>query len=581
MKKQKMSRKLSTTYAILVVILVGIASVMFYEYNRDIIYNEGISNLDQVSTSAMTQLDNRLTSMEQVAVDVLTNAAFMTNWQQYIEQQVKSTENVLAIKRILTRAYANRSDIRRVAVFSLEGDYIATGETDATQGDVVQKIAYLTKNFDINNRMFISSHKDDWDTKSQTFVISEIKPIKNRDAEIIGFIEIQQNIFYIENICNLQYNNNKMKVLIFNYSDDKLFYSNHYFGEDYIRDIAQLTREYRKIRESSDAILATKSSNFYQLRMVFILDKSILYKSLNSILQGILIGAFALILLTISYILLVTYKIMQPINKLVSQMQNIDVENFSYSKDNKIRDWETEVLINAFEEMVERLKEANQRQKRLQNLHTKSIFDILQSEISPHFLYNALGGIANLCEASENTEAAEACYSLTEILRYSSNYATTEVTVYDEIQNLTCYINVMKSRYCERLEFQIETDKKAFPLILPKLTYQPIVENAIKYSLVDNELVKVRITTKVKYNKLIIQVDDNGHEISEDAKKAIEEKVNKLLNTEENISREVQFGGMGLGGTVVRLTIFFGDRFKYKICGNKCGGTTVRFEIEY
>ena len=583
MKRQKMSRKLSTTYAILVVILVSTASVMFYKYNRDIIYDEGISNLNQVSVSAMTQLDNRLTTMEGVAVDVLTDTVFMSNWQQYIGQKAKSQENVLAIKRILTRAYANKSDIRRVAVFSLEGDYIATGQVNAAKKDVVQKINYLKENFDIANRMFIGSHKDDWDVKSETFVISEIKPIKNRKAEIIGFIEIQQNIFYLENICNLQYNNSKMKVLIFTYPDDKLFYGNGVFEENYLRNIANLTREYRKIRETNDAIIATQSSNFYQLRMVFILDKSILYNSLNNILLGIVVGAFVLILLTVSYIILVTHKIMQPINILVQRMQNIDFEdlNFNYGIDSKANDWETEILNNAFEEMMGRLKEAHQKQQRLQNLHTKSIFDILQSEISPHFLYNALGGIANLCEANECLEAAEACYSLTEILRYSSDYATTEVTVYDEIQNLISYINVMKSRYCERLEVEIETDNKAYPHILPKLTYQPLVENSIKYSLMDNELVKIRIVTKMEDNKLIIQVDDNGHEISDEAKKAIEEKVQRLLNTEEDISREVQFGGMGLGGTIVRLTIFFGNRFKYKVFGNEYGGTTVRFEIEY
>jgi len=556
---------------------------MFYKYNRDIIYDEGISNLNQVSVSAMTQLDNRLTTMEGVAVDVLTDTVFMSNWQQYIGQKAKSQENVLAIKRILTRAYANKSDIRRVAVFSLEGDYIATGQVNAAKKDVVQKINYLKENFDIANRMFIGSHKDDWDVKSETFVISEIKPIKNRKAEIIGFIEIQQNMFYLENICNLQYNNSKMKVLIFTYPDDKLFYGNGVFEENYLRNIANLTREYRKIRETNDAIIATQSSNFYQLRMVFILDKSILYNSLNNILLGIVVGAFVLILLTVSYIILVTHKIMQPINILVQRMQNIDFEdlNFNYGIDSKANDWETEILNNAFEEMMGRLKEAHQKQQRLQNLHTKSIFDILQSEISPHFLYNALGGIANLCEANECLEAAEACYSLTEILRYSSDYATTEVTVYDEIQNLISYINVMKSRYCERLEVEIETDNKAYPHILPKLTYQPLVENSIKYSLMDNELVKIRIVTKMEDNKLIIQVDDNGHEISDEAKKAIEEKVQRLLNTEEDISREVQFGGMGLGGTIVRLTIFFGNRFKYKVFGNEYGGTTVRFEIEY
>ena len=580
MKRQKMSRKLSVTYAILMISLVSVASVLFYSYNRNIIYNDGISNLTQVSAATMLQIDSKLTTMEEVAVSVLTESAFMAAWQEYIQGSSTPEENRTVISRVLTKAYANKSDIRRVTVFSLDGNYISTGKANATKQDVLKKVEHLKQNFDISNRMFISSHKDDWDLDSDTMVLSEIKPIKDRKASIIGFIEVQQNILYFDNICNLMYNNSEVKVLIFSDADDKLFYMNDSLKEDQIRKIANITKEYSKIREDDHVVIATESSNFYQMRTVFILDKETLYNSLNSVLLGIVIGALILLLFTLAYILLVTNKIMQPINNLISRMGNTDLEHFNSKGHYKIKDLETEILTNAFEEMIVRLKDALEKQKKMQDLHTKSIFSILQSEMSPHFLYNALGGIANLCEDNENAAAAEACYSLTEILRYSSDYANTEVTVYDEICNLNSYLNVMKSRYCERLNIVIETDERAYPFVLPKLTYQPIVENAIKYGLLDKDSVTIYVGTEMVENKLVIQIDDNGHEISQDIRESIDGMVQRFLKSDEDVSKDVQFGKMGLGGTIVRLSIFFGERFHYVISGNRNAGTTIRFEIE-
>ena len=225
MKHYRMSTKLSITFAVFLISLVGILSVSFYSYNRNSIYKESISNLKQVSSTALLQLDSRLTAMEQVAVDSLTDKNLMIylNTVRSNIGDVKEAED--GIKRILTRAYKNKTDIRRVTVFLENGFYISTGKTNAETADVIKKLEFLKANYNlsgINNRCFIKSHLDDWDKDSHVLIVSEIKPIKNNNMDIIGYIEVQQNIMYIDKACKLMLNDHALNILIFMDSDDKL-----------------------------------------------------------------------------------------------------------------------------------------------------------------------------------------------------------------------------------------------------------------------------------------------------------------------------------------------------------------------
>ncbi len=583
MKHYRMSTKLSITFAVFLISLVGILSVSFYSYNRNSIYKESISNLKQVSSTALLQLDSRLTAMEQVAVDSLTDKNLMIylNTVRSNIGDVKEAED--GIKRILTRAYKNKTDIRRVTVFLENGFYISTGKTNAETADVIKKLEFLKANYNLsgmNNRCFIKSHLDDWDKDSHVLIVSEIKPIKNNNMDIIGYIEVQQNIMYIDKACKLMLNDHALNILIFMDSDDKLLYASNPMKQEFITEVKNFTREYRKVRESNSAVYITESSNYYPCRMVLVAEKSILFKSMNEILRGIILAAFVLIGFTFAYILFVTKRIMRPINLFIKRMEHTDIENFSLKSNDVILDVETEILTKAFEKMTFRLKESLNTQKKLQDLNTKTIFNILQSEISPHFLYNSLGGIANMCENGENEAASDACYSLTEILRYASNYAVSEVSIKDEIDNLNSYMKIMKSRYCERLNFTIHTEVNSYPLILPKFTFQPLVENAIRYSLIEKEQIEIRVITQLIKNTLEIRVEDNGFEISEDMKSRIKEKLERFINDDENIYEEIKFGGMGLGGTLIRLSIYFKNRFSYELTGNINGGTTIILKIQ-
>lgn len=582
MKKYRMSTKLSATYAVLVVILIGVALIIFYHYNKQSLYEEGISNLSQIADATMVQVDNRLTNMEQVAVDVLTDIEFLKAWENAKHSETKDNEK--AVRRILTTAYVNRTDIRRVSIFDKSGYFISTGQVGTNPEEVAKRAQEITSGYSlgqVNSRIFLKLHQDNWNLKAPGSVISEIKPIKNAKKEIIGYIEIQQNAFYLRNICDLKWNGSTLNSIVFMGDSDELFYTNFdvdRYSANYMDFFQELTRQYSKIRETDKYIVATATSNYYSGKMVFILEKAILYKSMQSLLKGVLISAGLLIIFTIIYIIVVTKVIMRPINTFIRHMKVTDIHNFMEHRDYRNMDYETGILVKGLNEMAYRLQSALDQQKKLEEVQTKTLFSILQSEISPHFLYNTMGSIANMCEQGETQEAADACYNLTDILRYASNYATAEVSVHEEVENLKCYLEIMKSRYRQRLCYELGVDEEIEHVMIPKLTLQPLVENAIKYSLLEREQVIIKVFGVVIGENLIFEIKDNGCGISKAASMLVQDRVEAFNNSEEaeEIIKSIQSGGLGLTGTLIRMAIFFEDRFTYQFLNNNDeGGTSI------
>ncbi len=582
-KKQSIGTKLSLAYAILTTIIIGGAAIFFFLFNRHKVQQEGISNVRQLSETSMAQTDSLLMAMDQASIDAMTANSFMEIWDRVMSGQ-EDKEDTKAMKRILTKAYSTKSNIRRVTVYDRNGTYVSTGETTATAQEVKDRIAMIESRYNMrsyNSRAYVSPHLDFWHKESNTFVISEIKPVKNKDTEIIGYIEIQQNSFYLQNVCDLKWNGRKIDVIVFMEDNDDLFYMTRPDTEEnrrYTDRVRASVQQYSKIKEDNVAIYATTSSNYYTAKTVVILEKSDLNESLYKLLGGIGVITVAMMIITICYSVWMTRVIMRPINLLVSRMEDTELHNLNLKSNLKAKDKETETLVHAFDRMADRLNETLQKQKQLEVMQTRTLFSALQSEMGPHFLYNSLGGIANLCESGENEQAADACYSLTEILRYASDYENSEVAIGVEIENLKAYMAIMLSRYRQRIQFEMYIDDEAKYIMIPKLTLQPLVENAIRYSLMEHDHVIVKVYAIILGDKLIIEVKDNGCGIGEEAKREIQERLISFQNIDVSLSlnQQIKFGGMGLGGTLIRLSIYYGESFWYELQNNNDeGGTTI------
>ena len=133
----------------------------------------------------------------------------------------------------------------------------------------------------------------------------------------------------------------------------------------------------------------------------------------------------------------------------------------------------------------------------------------LRQQLQPHFLFNSLNSINALIGTRPN-EARKMVQQLSDFLRGTIKKEDTQwVTLQEEMQYLQLYLDIEKVRFGNRLATAVDADEAAWPMKLPALLLQPIVENAIKFGLYDTtgETV-ITIKTAKKDNDLLVSVSN-------------------------------------------------------------------------
>ncbi|HEY0678610.1 MAG TPA: histidine kinase [Chitinophagaceae bacterium] len=131
----------------------------------------------------------------------------------------------------------------------------------------------------------------------------------------------------------------------------------------------------------------------------------------------------------------------------------------------------------------------------------------LRQQLQPHFLFNSLNSISALA-GSQPEMARKMIHQLSEFLRGTLRKEEHQwVTLADELQHLTLYLEIEKVRFGHRLSTSIVSDEASNGFRLPSMLLQPIVENAIKFGLYDTtDSIIVNISAKVEGDQLVIEV---------------------------------------------------------------------------
>lgn len=206
----------------------------------------------------------------------------------------------------------------------------------------------------------------------------------------------------------------------------------------------------------------------------------------------------------------------------------------------------------------------------------------LQNQINPHFLYNTLEGIRGECLAAGLNTVADMTEALGTFFRYTISNVENLVTLADEIINIQNYCLIQKYRFGERLRLIIDYDGDSAESIgrchLPKLTLQPIVENAIVHGIerkMGQGVISIRIVTSEK--RLIITISDNGLGMEEETL----HRLNKRLNTRsiEYMKPENETDGIALFNVNNRIRLLFGEEFGINLFSTLHVGTDVEINL--
>lgn len=193
--------------------------------------------------------------------------------------------------------------------------------------------------------------------------------------------------------------------------------------------------------------------------------------------------------------------------------------------------------------------------------NTRAEISALQSQINPHFLYNTLDAIRGQALIDGTVAVADMAEALSHIFRYSISNPDQLVTLQTEMRNVGQYMMIQKFRFDDKFKINVEyEDDELIYCYIPKLTLQPIIENAIYHGL---ETVKeggiIEIYVYATEKHLVISVQDNGKGMTE--KQLIQ--VNNSLRYQFSIIKTHgnRHTGVGLSNIQQRIGLLFGKEY--------------------
>ncbi len=206
-----------------------------------------------------------------------------------------------------------------------------------------------------------------------------------------------------------------------------------------------------------------------------------------------------------------------------------------------------------------------QEQIRLREIELK----LIQAQINPHFLYNTLDAIVWLIEIGKNEQAEKMVTSLSSYFRSFLSDGKDIVTVAEEKTHIESYLEIQQVRYRDIMEYEISIDPEIECVKLPKLTMQPLVENAIYHGLKPKRgKGMIHVTGKAENDFAVLEVSDTGAGMSEEELA----KLKKRILGEDTTS-------FGLPSVSKRLKLLYADECFLEVESQPDVGTTIRIRI--
>ncbi|WP_340022830.1 sensor histidine kinase [Paenibacillus sp. FSL K6-1096] len=261
--------------------------------------------------------------------------------------------------------------------------------------------------------------------------------------------------------------------------------------------------------------------------------------------------AVVLILFALASSVYMSNLITRPIKQLIRNMTLVEQGKFDNLPAVRSND-EIGVMAGRFEQMSAELKQLVERIYVEQEQKVEAEIRALQAQISPHFLYNTLNSVKWIATMQQSEKIVEMTGALISMLRYTAKTDNRLVPIREELEHIGHYIVIQKVRYFNRIEFHSEVEEGLAEQEIPKLSIQPLVENAIFHGIADQEDGLLSIEVRHAGSaELTITIRDNGAGMSAEAAAKLR---SRLDGAEDN-------GGIGIINVHQRVRRLYGDPY--------------------
>ncbi|WP_170311633.1 sensor histidine kinase [Vallitalea okinawensis] len=417
-------------------------------------------------------------------------------------------------------------------------------------------------------------------TSKSLFIVK--KPVYHLyNAKYLGavFMYIDEDTF--SNIFSSNFDDENSKFYIIGSNEEIISATdNQIIGKSIVDVIGIEKLTFHKFQANEEAVIQTKNQSYYlAIEKIPNSDWYLLSQvSMDTLLTSYqrfraFLLYFSVIYTLIAFIIsrYMSHNISKPITKLVKVMKYIKNGQRDQRADELVKG-EMYLLNTTFNNLMDRndklFNDIVNKQEAIRNYE----FLLMQAQIKPHFLYNTLGTIHSLVQLDMKEEALGAAQSLASFYRLSLSQGQDLIPIIEEKKIVESYLTIQRYRYVKILDFKIHIPARIEKQEIPKLTLQPIVENAIYHGLKPKgSRSTIHIRACVEGKVILIHVIDTGIGISPETI----ELLNKSI-----ASKEVE-GSFGLRSIHQRIQMIHGDAYGIQISSKQGYFTKITIRLPY
>ena len=205
----------------------------------------------------------------------------------------------------------------------------------------------------------------------------------------------------------------------------------------------------------------------------------------------------------------------------------------------------------------------------MQEMQHLTELQLIQAQVNPHFLYNTLDTIVWLIEGGMTEDAVDMISSLSVFFRTSLSKGNDIIPLSEEERHTLSYLEIQQYRYRDILEFEIHIPEELGGIPVPKLSIQPLAENAIYHGIKNRRgKGKILIEGREEGDALVLTVSDNGQGMTPERLHEVQEAI-----------RTGKRAGFGLAAVAERISLYYGPGYGMQISSEEGKGTTIEIRL--
>lgn len=586
MLKGSVKQKLFLMISVLILVSVSAATILSdRSYRNDLIAQ---------STQSTRQLLEQLSINLDTYIDELFRLCLSPYYNKRVMEQLESTPATAAerlnkqriIEDYLTEVMTlPRSDILRAYIFS-NGVYSSSKTRVGSALDGYSKEEWYQQALSSHTAVFLPAHHEGAGRGAlEVFsVVQRINSMSN-SSNPVGVIRVDANYQGIKAVCDRAGIQAGGALFIWDDAGNQM-YSNNQTGQAELAAALNTSHPFESNiedfsfrLEGQEYLVHSQRLRTTDWRIIDVHSMHVLTAAAESARNKALAFALLCAVLGVAVSIPLVRVFLRPMFHITQLMHTAQSGDLTVRAVSGGHD-EFSYLADSFNSMLAQIQEQTARNDLLTRqiyearyLEKEAQYTALCNQIQPHFLFNALNTIHLLIKTDQSEEAVQSIAMLATLLRGMVN-AGREISLRAEMKLVESYLSLQQKRY-RGLQYTLPDVTAWETYLLPALTIQPIVENALVHGCEPKRGgAQITVTLEETADALLLCVQDNGLGMEEEKERHLQEAL-----AQSTFDPEKQEGGVGLVNIARRVQLRFGPEYGLRFETKRGQGTCVTLRL--